>query len=124
MTQPETSRKITVLTWALVLSPLLLLFVFLTLAAHVRLGLGHWPTPMMENYDTTAYNQHEQVFIWVALFTVYAAIPLWLVSLCFRPFRISVKTHLMQAGVYVLGWVVIAIYGFVDPGKFTEWFLD
>ena len=105
-------------------SPLLLLFVFLSLAAHVRLGLGHWPPPMFENYKTTAYSQHEQVFIWVALFTVFAAIPLWLASLCIRVFRISLKTHLIQAGVYALGWALIALYALVDPGRFIEWFLD
>ena len=124
MTQQTAQRKVRFLTWALVLSPLLLLFVFLTLAAHVRLALGHWPTPMIENYDTAAYSRHEQVFTWAALFTVYAAIPLWLVALCFRVFRISLKTHLIQAGAYALGWALIALYGFIDPGRFTEWFLD
>jgi hypothetical protein len=105
-------------------SSLLLLFVFLTLAAHVRLGLGHWPTPMLENYQTTAYSRHEQVFIWVALFTVYAAVPLWLVSLCFGMFRISLKTHLTQTGICAVGWALIALYSFMDPGRFMEWFLD
>jgi hypothetical protein len=105
-------------------SPLLLLFVFLSLAAHVRLGLGHWPTPMLESYKTAAYDQHEQVFVWVALFTVYAAVPFWLVTLCFGIFRISLKTHLLQAGVYVAGRVLIALYSQIDPGRFVTWFLD
>jgi len=66
MTQQTAQRRVRFLTWVLVLSPLLLLSVFLTLAAHVRLALGHWPTPMLENYDTVAYSRHERVFIWVA----------------------------------------------------------
>ena len=124
MIEQTVQRKVWFFTWTLVLSPLLLLLLFLTLAMHVRLALGHWPTPMIENFNTVAYSRHEQLFIWVALFTVYAAIPLWLVALCFRVFRISLKTHLIQAGVYALGWALIALYGFIDPGKFTEWFLD
>jgi hypothetical protein len=105
-------------------SSLLLLFVFLTLAAHVRVGLGHWPTPMLENYQTAAYNRHTQAFIWLALVTVYAAVPLWLVSLCFGVFRISLKTHLIQTGIYAVGWALIVLYSFIDPGRFIEWFLD
>jgi hypothetical protein len=121
----ETSRrKIQSVTWVLMCSSPLLLFVFLSLAAHVRLGLGHWPTPMLESYNTAAYGRHVQVFVWVALFTVYAAVPLWLVALCFGIFRISLKTHLLQTGIYVAGWVLIALYGEIDPGRFVEWFLD
>jgi hypothetical protein len=122
--QQKSQRKIRSLTWALVLSPLVVLFVFVTLAAHVRLGLGHWPMPMLESYATTAYSRHVQVFVWFARFAVYGAIPLWIVALCFRRFRISLKTHLIQAVVYVAGWVFIGIYGMVDPGSFAEWFLD
>ena len=122
MTHQTEQRKVRFLTWALVLSPVLLLFGFITLAAHVRLALGHWPAPMTENYHTAAYRQHEQVFAWFAMFTVYAAIPLWLAALCFRLFRISRKTHLIQAGAYVAGWLLIALYGCVDPGRFWNGF--
>jgi hypothetical protein len=124
MPQPTAQRKVPFLTWALVLSPLVLLFVFLTMAAHVRLGLGHWPTPMTEDYHTAAFSRHEQVFAGVVAFTVYAAVPLWLAALCFRRFRISFRTHLVQAGAYAAGWVLIGAYAFIDPGSFLKWFLD
>jgi hypothetical protein len=124
MTQQTPQRKIRTLTWALVSSPLLLFFIFLTLAAHVRVGLGHWPASILESYQTTAYSLHVQVFIGIALFAVYAALPLWLVSLCFRMFRISLKTHLIQAGVYAIGWALIILYAYADPCGFAEWFLD
>jgi hypothetical protein len=124
MTNCQSQRKTSLLTWALVLTRLLLLLIFLTLAAHVSIGLGHWPTPMWENYQTIAYTAHEQFFVWFALFTVYAAIPLWLLALCFRPLRISRRTHLLQAGAYAAGWGFIALYATWDPGRFTEWFLD
>jgi hypothetical protein len=124
MTQQTPKRTTRAITWGLVSSPLLLLFVFLTLAAHVRIGLGHWPTSIIENYRTTAYSLHVKSFFWIGLFAVYAAIPLWLVSLCFRVFRISLRTHLIQAGVYAVGWAFVALYAFVDPYKFVEWLLD
>jgi hypothetical protein len=124
LTQQTTQRTIRTLTWALVSSPLLLLFLFLTLAVHVRVGLGHWPTPVFEDYQTMAYRLHVQAFLWVALFALYAALPLWLVSLCFRVFRISLRAHLIQAGVYAVGWVLIILYAYVDPCRFAEWFLD
>ena len=103
---------------------MLLLLAFITLAVHVRVGLGHWPTPMFENFHTPAYSAHEQVLTWIGFFTVFAAIPLWLLMLCFRRFRQSLRTHLIQAGVYVAGWLLIMLYGAVDPGRFMAWFLD
>jgi hypothetical protein len=124
MTQQTSQRKLQSLTWAVASSPRLLLLIFLTLAAHVRVGLGHWPIPILEHYQTTAYSLHARAFIWLALFVVYAAIPLWLVSLCFRVFRISLKTHPLQAGVYAVGWALIILSAYVDPCRFVEWFLD
>jgi len=50
MTTHEKQSKPLWITWVPVLAPALLLFAFLTLAAHVRLGLGHWPRPMWEEY--------------------------------------------------------------------------
>jgi len=88
------------------------------------MSVSDWSTPMVENYNTPAYRIHEQVLGWVGLLTVYAAIPLWLLMLCFRPLRISLKAHLIQAGVYVAGWVLIYLYVAVDPWRFMEWFFD
>jgi hypothetical protein len=106
------------------ISPVLLLCVFIALAVHVRGGLGHWPTPMIEDYGTLAYRIHEQVLTWVGFSAVFAAIPLWLLMLCIPPFRISARTHLVQAGVYAVGWIFVMLYAAVDPGRFLEWFLD
>jgi hypothetical protein len=124
MSEHQPKRKLPLATWPLVFSPVLLLLVFIALAVHVRVGLGHWPTPMFENYHTPAYRAHEQVLTWIGCFTVYAAIPLWLLMLCFRPFRISLRTHLIQVGVYALGWGLILLYGAIDPGRFLDWFFD
>lgn len=124
MSEHQANHRLSLVSWLLVITPALLLVGFITLAAHVRIGLGHWPTPMIENYDTAAYWIHDRVLVWVGMFTVFAAIPLWLLTLCFQRFRISLKTHLIQAGVYACGWGLIALYGAVDPGRFMEWFLD
>ena len=102
----------------------LLLVIFLTLAVHVRVGLGHWPTPVLENYHTMACSLHEQAVIWVAVFTMFFAIPLWLISLLFRIFRISLKTHFIQAGAYVVGWMMLILYACIDPHRFVEWLFD
>jgi hypothetical protein len=111
------------LMWALVLSPAMLLVEFITLGLHVRFALGHWPKPMIENYSSTAYTLHEQVFTGLALFT-YAAGPLWLLLLLFPPLRKSLRVHLIQAGVYAAGWGMIALCCLWDPYRFAEWFLD
>jgi len=124
MAQDYSKRKSRTLTWVLVSSPYLLLLIFLALAVHVRVGFGHWPTPVLENYHTMACSLHEQVVIWVAAFTIFFAIPLWLISLLFRLFRISLKTHLIQAGAYVGGWAMLILYARVDPYRFVEWFFD
>jgi heme/copper-type cytochrome/quinol oxidase subunit 3 len=116
--------RLSTATWLFVTSPVLLFLAFITLAMHARVGLGHWPTPMVENYDSPAYRTHELVFTLIALFTLFVAVPSWLLMLCFRPFRISLRTHVVQAGVYVAGWLLIVLYGAIDPGRFMEWFLD
>ncbi len=104
--------------------PFLLLLVFTTLALQVRMELGHWPTPMVESYSSPTYRVGAHIVVWIGYFTVFAAIPLWLLMLCFRPFRMSISNHLIQIGVYALGWGLIALYGAVDPGGFLAWFLD
>ncbi len=120
----QTERRLPLATWLFVLSPVVLLLTFITLALHVRLGLGHWPTPMLENYHTSAYQAHEQVLTYFGYFTVFAALPLWLLMLCFRACRISLRTHLLQAAVYAAGWVLIVFYCTIDPGRFVAWFMD
>ena len=119
-------RGLKVVTWALMLTPALLLLVFFTLAVHVRIGLGHWPTSMVENYHATAYVMHERAFLWIGCFTVWGAIPLWLVLVCIQRFRPlwSWKLHLVQAATYAAGWGAIAAYTAWDPCQFVAWFLD
>ena len=124
MSEHPPSKQRASLTWICSLSSILLLLTFITVAFHIRLGLGHWPTPMTEDYRTTAFRIHEHALIAVVLFTVYAAGPLWLLFLCFRGLRLSRRTHATQAVVYGLGWLLIVLAGKYDPTTFTQWFLD
>ena len=65
------------LTWLCVSTPYLLLLGLVTLALHVRLGLGRWPVPIFENYVTVPYLLHEHyVYTWLLL-TVIGSLPAW-----------------------------------------------
>ncbi len=102
----------------------MLLLLIVTLAVHVRLGLGHWPRPVWETYETTAFNLH-MLAVWsLAWLSVFAAPPIWLILLCFRRFRLSLPVHLVQAVAFGCGWMAISLAGKHDPTTFTQWFLD
>ena len=111
-------------TWACALCPAALLLLLLLMALHVRLGLGHWPRPMVEGYDDFAFQLHEQLVGWMCLFTLHWAGPLWLVMLCIPQLRLSARSHMVQCAVFFGGWVLIFLAGQLDPTSFTEWLLD
>jgi hypothetical protein len=94
------------------------------MAVHIRIGLGHWPTPMMEDYRTIPFRIHEYVLIGILLFAVFAAGPIWLVCLFFRRLRLPWRVHVTQAAIYGLGWLLIFLASKYDPTTFTAWFLD
>lgn len=103
---------------------MVLLLCILSLGMHVRLGLGHWPQPMVDKYTTAAFSFHTQAVIGLALFTMYGAGPLWLLLLCFRRVRASARLHLLQAGIYLVGWGLVVGYMAWDPRRFVQWYLD
>lgn len=111
-------------TWIPGLAPMLLLVAILTLAAHVRLGLGHWPTPMVESYHSPGYLRHEVIVGLIGGFALYVAGPLWAIFVAIPWFRISAKTHLIQLAMYLGGFLLIFLAGKFDPTPFTEWLLD
>ena len=114
------------LMWALALTPIVLQLVFLSLGFHARLGLGHWPTSITECNQSEALRAHEQFFKAFAFFTIWAAIPLWLMLVCIQRFRPSWswKLPMLQAVVYAAGWGIVAVYAACDPCRFLEWYLD
>ena len=110
-------------TWICAGSSLALLLLILSLAIHLRLGLGHWPEPIVEDYQTAAFKVHEWVLFLVAHFAGFLAIPLWPVLLIFRRFRAGIKTHLVQSAVFSVGWILILLFFKYDPTSFSQWLL-
>lgn len=111
--------------WLFALSPIVLLLLMITLAVHMRLGLGHWPTPFYENYRTTASILHMRALQQTLDFSVYFAGPLWLVCLLVPQLRPStlrvIKAQLTTAGA---GWLLIIGFLTLDPTTFSAWLLD
>lgn len=95
-----------------------------SLALHVRLGVGHWPRPMWEDYRTVGFNAHGVALQGVFLFAAFAALPLWTVCVCIPRFRLAPRTHLTQAGIFLLGWALVAGFVVLDPFQFVSWLAD
>ena len=110
-------------TWICAFSSLVLLALILSLAVHLRLGLGHWPQSMDEDYSTAAFKVHEAVVYFVAHFAIFMAIPLWPVLLLFKRFRAGVRTHLVQSAIFSAGWILIYLFFKYDPTSFSTWLL-
>lgn len=111
-------------TWLPCWAPLALFMGVLSLAAHVRLGLGRWPVPMVENYHTKGYQYHEVLVFLLGLVALYIAGPLWAILVATPRLRLSPTRHLLQFAVFISGFVLIFLAAKFDPTPFTEWFLD
>jgi hypothetical protein len=122
---PIARRRFLIVSWLCAISPVVLLFLFITFGLHVRLGLGHWPTPMFEDYHSPAFHIHEVILgIWLH-FAVYAAGPLWLLCLLIPRLRPTWPRPLLTqlctfSGGWLLGWALLTF----DPTTFSAWFLD
>lgn len=118
-------RRYPQIAWSFALSPIVLLLIIVTLAVHIRLGLGHWPTPVYENYRTPASVLHMQVLQKTLDFSAYFAGPLWLICLLVPQLRPSssriIKAQVMTAGV---GWLLVIGFLTLDPMTFSAWLLD
>ena len=122
---PSAGRRFPVVSWACALSPFALLLVFLAFGVHIRFGLGHWPTPMFEDYHSTAFRIHEWLLIVCVWFAVLVAGPLWLVCLFVRSLRPAwPRSVLSQLVTCALGWLLIVAVLTFDPTTFSAWFLD
>ena len=118
-------RRFRFVSWSCAFSPVTLLLVFLTFGVHVRLGLGHWPTPMFEDYHSTAFSIHEWVLIICLWFALFLAGPIWLVCLLVRSLRPAwPRTVAAQLLTCAGGWLAIFAVLTFDPTTFSAWFLD
>lgn len=112
------------LVWIPAVSPWAALGALITLALHVRLGLGHWPKPMHETYETAWYTAHGGTVIVLFLFALVAAPILWMASCRFERLRATERARYVQLAAFGLGWLLFYIYVKIDPGSFVLWFLD
>jgi hypothetical protein len=110
-----------ILTWLCGLSSWVLLLLWFAMAVNCRLGLGHWPEPMTENYSSGAYELLESLFILCGYFALFLAGPVLLITLAVR-FK-DLRTRL-RAILYVTGWAFLFFVIWLDPTSFTEWWFD
>lgn len=120
---PESSSR-NLWTWLPCWAPLGLFLGVLSLAAHFRLGLGRWPVPRIENYDTKGYHCHEWLVFLIGIGALYVAGPFWAILVAIQKLRLSPKRQLLQLAVFISGFVLIFLAAKLDPTTFTEWFLD
>ena len=119
------TRHFQSVSWVCAISPLVLLFLFITFGIHIRLGLGHWPTPMSESYHSSAFHLHEVIFGTWFVFSVYAAGPLWFLCLLIPPLRPSwPRPRVAQFFTLIGGWLLNCTVVTFDPTTFSAWFLD
>ncbi len=111
-------------TWACVLTPFLLLAAAVSLALHVRFGLGHWPAPMQEDYSTPAFQVHLKILQGIVICALYSVVPVWAFLLCAKPLRLSYWMHTIQLAVYAAGWGLIGLCCALDPWRFFTWLAD
>lgn len=117
------AKTLGILAWVCALSPMALFLALLSFAIHVRLGLGHWPTPMFENYETPLSSFHEGAMVVLGYFCILVGPPIWLgVTVLNRAVgSVQFKKQLI---IYLAGWALILIAGVCDPTTFSEWLLD
>src|SRR5215475_92065 len=121
---PTQMKWIALPTWLAAISPALALALFVTAAVHVRLALGHWPMEAVDRSPSALLGFHQFLGTIAFLFGVFAAIPAWLLLLCFRPLRLGFASHMVQAAVLVFGWLVLFWGPMVVSPKYVSWFLD
>ncbi len=117
-------KRIALPTWLAAISPSLALAVFATAAAQVRLALGHWPMEAVDHSPTVLLSLHQFLCSVACVLGVFAAIPVWLLLLCFRPVRLGFTSQVVQAVVLGVGWLVFFWGPMVVSPKYLSWFFD
>jgi hypothetical protein len=107
-----------------VIGPEIAILAFASMAVHVRLALGYWPSDAIDFYPTPLLRLHGFFFIIAFLYGIFVAGPLWLLLLFFRPLRLGFAVHRLQACLIALGWLVLFFLMASIPPKYVTWFLD
>lgn len=101
-----------------------LLVAFVTMMLHVRLGVGHWPKPMWEDYSTVALKAHQLVTLWLFASSTFVAPVFGLGLLCFRATRGGWRFHVAQLALFAIGWTAVLVLWHADPFRFVTWLKD
>jgi len=115
--------KLQQVTWIPAALWILTPVIFLGLALHVRVGLGHWPKPLIERYETSAYQSHELVLEVVANLAIFTG-GIWLLAICFKKTRPAWRTLLPQIILYLAGLGIYFLFRAINPGHFFDWYLQ
>ena len=113
------NRKIKGTAWGLSLGPLLLLALLMGAALHLRVRLGHWAVPMVDDYDG-----HHLVFIWLIVLAVVPGIPFWMMILFSSLKEFSLGQRIFLVATYLTCWSLFGLYCRTDPWRYIEWYMD
>lgn len=94
------------------------------MAVHVRTTLGHWPQPNVEGFQSPYMPIFEKCYDFSGRLATAYAVVLWLVIVIIKPFRISLKAHLVQVVFYFNSWFVAFVGMIFLPGDFFSWYTD
>src|SRR5712671_6882761 len=111
-------------TWLCALAPWIALFFFITMSLHVRASFGKWPQQSVHHFDSVSLQIHQLVFLLSTFFALFGAIPLWLLSLCFRSLRLLFRNHFLQVVLFIAGWSVHFFLYSSSGGEWMTWYFD
>ena len=111
-------------TWFFAFSPFLIFVVFGAMAMHVRLSLGHWPKPMIEDFSSPYMPIFGRCIGLAMTISTEYAIAIWLLIVSIKPLRISWRAHISQVIFYLNSWFLTLLCCIFLPGDFISWYFD
>lgn len=111
-------------SWACALAPWGFLVLLATTILHLRLGLGRFPEPMIEDYQTPAFRAHAALTHGLGVVAFLGAPALWLLLMAFPRFRAPAGVFARQFAVFVVGWAIFFAFAIGDPARLVTWYLD
>lgn len=120
-------RQIQMLSWAPAwiasCIPLLCLATFFIYASVVRIGLGHWPTPMTECYTTPLVALLHPVSGCLLVATLWAPLA-WIAVILIPGLSPQRSALLAQATLLITASYLMILFWMRCPGDFMSWVLD
>jgi len=111
------------ISWVCAASSLVLFVDDLLLELHVRLILGYWPRPFIDDGHGLLWRAHNYLSLFILVFSFPIAPPLWIFCITVPSVRPSLRVRMIQAFIYLLGWG-LEVLGIFFPTPFTEWTFD